>query len=353
MIKKQLIALALTGMSVMSAAQAEEFLDNRWYVAPFGSYVLPDGNRGVNDGWAAGLGVGKILNEHFNVELRGFYQQHAGFEKLNNGAVTEGNHWRMAGGTADLQYYLFRDKLSPYAVIGAGAMQNMMTHIDHGVSIIGEAGIGATYELLDNLLLRTDIRYRYTNDMNGTFHSGTNQHNDMVINAGVVIPFGEKPKPVVKVEEPKQVDCSTLDDDHDGVNNCLDKCPDTMAASKVNADGCPISIELKGVQFKVNSAVLTENAKSILDGVAQDLIAASQGKDIEVQGHTSSEGSNAHNMKLSQNRSQSVVNYLKAHGVKDKLIAKGYGETQLKVSPDKTEAQRAVNRRVELHWFDN
>jgi OOP family OmpA-OmpF porin len=340
-------------MSVMSVAQAEEFLDSRWYVAPFGSYVLPDGNRGVNDGWAAGLGVGKILNEHFNVELRGFFQQHAGFEKRNNGAVTEGNHWNMAGGTADLQYYLFRGKFSPYAVIGAGAMQNWMPHIDQGVSIIAETGVGASYELMDNLLLRADVRYRYTNDMNGTFASGTNQHNDMVVNAGLVIPFGEKPKPAVKVEEPKQVDCSALDDDHDGVNNCLDKCPDTMAGSKVNADGCPISIELKGVQFKVNSAVLTENAKHILDGVAQDLIAASQGKDIEVQGHTSSEGSNAHNMKLSQQRSQSVVNYLKEHGVKDKLVAKGYGETELKINPDKTEAQRAVNRRVELHWFSN
>lgn len=359
MMKKQLIALALTGMSVMSVAQAEEFLDNRWYVAPFGSYILPDGARDVTDGWAGGLGVGKIINEHFNVELRGFYQEFGGYANINRGYKRQGGNWEIAGGTADLQYHFLRSalapyKVSPYAVLSAGAVNNQVPGAS-AISFITEAGIGATYELMDNLLLRADVRYRYTNDFQANLHSTVDNYHDMVVNAGVVIPFGEKPKAAIMPEpkpEPKPADCSTLDDDNDGVNNCLDKCPGSLSGSKVNADGCPISIELKGVQFKVDSAVLTEDAKAILDGVARDLIASSQGKDIEVQGHTSSEGSNAHNMALSVRRSQSVVNYLKAHGVKDKLYAKGYGETQLKVRDGKDESLRAINRRVELHWME-
>ncbi len=355
MIKKQLIALALAGMSIASVVQAEEFLDNRWYVAPFGSFVKTGGDRNADDGWGAGLGVGKILNQHFNVELRGFYQEFGGYTNVNPGYTRTGGNWRMAGGTADLQYYFFRDKLSPYAVVAVGGMNNWVPG-DSGVSVIGEAGAGLTYELMDNLLLRGDVRYRYTNDLHANLHSNTNQYHDMVVNVGVVVPFGPKPKPVAKVEPvaPTPVkDCSTMDSDNDGVNDCVDKCPSTMAGSKVNADGCPLSVELKGVQFKVASAVLTNDSKLILDTVAKDLIAAGLGKEIEVQGHTSSEASAAYNMKLSQRRSQAVVNYLKKQGVTDKMYAKGYGESQLKVSPDNTEAQRAVNRRVELIWIGN
>ncbi len=359
MVKKQLIALALAGMSIASVVQAEEFLDNRWYVAPFGSFVKTGGDRDADDGWGAGLGVGKILNEHFNVELRGFYQEFGGYTNVNPrllpGQVRAGGNWKMAGGTADLQYYFFRDKISPYAVLGAGAVHSWVPG-DRAVSFIGEAGAGLTYELMDNLLLRGDVRYRYTNDFGANLHSTTNQYHDMVVNVGVVVPFGEKPKPAPKVVEPTPVapvaDCSTMDSDSDGVNDCLDKCPSTMAGSKVNADGCPLSVELKGVQFKVNSAVLTEDSKLILNDVAKSLIAASLGKEIEVQGHTSSEASNAYNMKLSQRRSQSVVNYLKKQGVTDKLYAKGYGEER-PIADNNTKEGRAKNRRVELIWIGN
>ncbi len=353
MVKKQLIALAMAGMSIASVAQAEEFLDNRWYVSPFGSFVKTGGDRDADDGWAAGMGIGKIINEHFNVELRGFYQEFGGFTNVIPGQVRSGGNWQSAGGTTDLQYYFMRGKLSPYAVLGAGATYTWVP-ADAGVSFIGEAGAGLTYELTDNLLLRGDVRYRYTNDFGANFHSSTNQYHDMVVNVGVVVPFGPKPKPaVVEPIAPTPVaDCSTMDSDNDGVNDCLDKCPGTLSGSKVNTDGCPLSVELQGVQFKVDSAVLTEESKVILDAVAASLIAASQGKEIEVQGHTSSEGSNAYNLKLSKRRSQSVVKYLQAKGVKDKLYAKGYGEER-PIADNATKEGRARNRRVELVWFGN
>jgi OOP family OmpA-OmpF porin len=356
--KKQLIALALTGMSVMSIAQADQYLDNRFYVSPFGTYVMPDGNRDVKDAWGAGLGVGKIINEHFNVELKGFYQNfRGGYANTNPGYLSRGGQWQMAGGLAELQYHFMRNalnqyKVSPYAVMGVGAATNWVPNAD-AISLVTEAGIGATYELMDNLLLRADVRYRYMNDFHANLANKADMHHDMVVNAGVVVPFGPKPTAAVAVAEPvtpPPVDPCSFDDDHDGVNNCVDKCPNTLAGAEVDPVGCPKVVELKGVQFKYDSAELTSNAQGVLDNVARDLIASSQGKDIEVQGHTSSEGSDAYNMRLSQRRSQSVVNYLKAHGVKDRLYAKGYGETRLKVRDGKDEALRAINRRVELHW---
>jgi OmpA-OmpF porin, OOP family len=347
MLKKHLLAIAaLTSVTAAVSVQAEEFQDNRWYVSPYGSFIHTGGDRQSSDGWGGGMGIGKILNKHFNVELKGSYHEFSG----TNGP------WSLAGGTADLQYYFTRGTFSPYTVIGVGA-QNTCASANCGIGLLGEAGVGFTYELHDNLLIRSDVRYRYNNNLNAHVQPGTDEFHDMVVNVGFVIPFGDKPT-AAKAEEPAVVetpvapaDCSTLDSDADGVNDCNDQCAGTMAGSKVNEQGCPITLELKGVNFKVDSAELTINAKSILDGVAENLINYPQKNDIEVAGHTSSEGSNAHNLKLSQRRSQSVVNYLKRKGVSNKLYAKGYGENH-PVADNSTEEGRMQNRRVELIWKD-
>ena len=123
----------------------------------------------------------------------------------------------------------------------------------------------------------------------------------MTVNLGFVVPFGEKPKAAPAVEEPAPVaaaDCSTLDSDNDGVNNCLDQCPNTMVGSKVDADGCPIRIELKGVNFEYYSANFDFKRHDCFGRCSSSLISAGESKPIEVQGHTSSEGSNAYNLKI-------------------------------------------------------
>ncbi len=69
---------------------------------------------------------------------------------------------------------------------------------------------------------------------------------------------------------------------------------------------------------------------------------------LEIQGHTDSKGSDDHNMKLSQQRAETVNKYLALFGIDSKrLKAKGYGETKPVASND-TEEGRAKNRRVEL-----
>jgi OOP family OmpA-OmpF porin len=351
MLKNKLFAIvSLSSVAFLPLAQgAEPIQDTRWYIAPFGTFVNTGGDRKAQDGWGGGMGFGKMLDKHFNVELKGFYE---GFGGTNG-------HWDLAGGTADLQYYFSRDKFSPYAVVATGGM-NTCVGSHCGAGVIGEAGVGFTYELNDNFLLRSDVRYRYNNNLNNHVQPGTDQFNDMTVNVGFVIPFGDKPKAVVKNEAPITsvapgaaiADCSTLDADADGVNDCLDRCPGTPKGSKIDNNGCPVRLVLTGEHFQYDSAVLTLNAKELLDGVATSLVSYPQKNDIEVQGHTSSEGSNAYNMKLSQRRAQSVVDYLRMKGVSNKLIAKGYGENQ-PIADNSTEAGRSENRRVELIWIEN
>ena len=342
MFKKHLLALiALTSLGFFTAAHADDAVDQRWYVAPFGSFVQPGGDRGSNSGWGGGMGFGKILNEHFNVELKGFYQGLSGGNKPGN--------WDMTGGTADVQYYFTRGTFSPYTVIGLGAM-NTSVNGNSGTGFIGEAGAGLTYEVSDNFLLRSDVRYRYNNNIGANLQPGTNEFHDMIVNVGFIIPFGPKPKPVVAQVQPAPAptpvaavaDCSTLDDDHDGVNNCDDLCPNTLPGVKVSIRGCWIV----DVKFDNDKAIIKPEYFQNLDNTAKEIKAHPE-LVIEIQGHTSKTGGFKHNMALSDRRAMAVKKYLFDGTHSPNITTRGYGWTQ-PIDTNDTEAGRANNRRVQL-----
>jgi outer membrane protein OmpA-like peptidoglycan-associated protein len=70
---------------------------------------------------------------------------------------------------------------------------------------------------------------------------------------------------------------------------------------------------------------------------------------IDIYGHTDSSGSDAYNQDLSERRAQSVANYLSTRGVnRVRMATQGFGETQLLISPERTESDRQANRRVEI-----
>ncbi len=69
----------------------------------------------------------------------------------------------------------------------------------------------------------------------------------------------------------------------------------------------------------------------------------------EIGGHTDSFGSAVYNQSLSLKRANAVVDYLVKNGIaKDRLLAKGYGETQPIASNDKEVNGREKNRRIEF-----
>jgi OOP family OmpA-OmpF porin len=144
------------------------------------------------------------------------------------------------------------------------------------------------------------------------------------------------------------------DSDRDGVLDTNDQCPGTPAGTAVDPVGCPRkgSVTLEGVTFETNSATLTSTSRPVLDKVAAAMSKYPRLK-VEVQGHTDSSGSDSHNMKLSQQRAESVREYLISQGVAaSQMTAKGYGETE-PVADNSSEAGRAQNRRVVLHVTEN
>jgi len=112
--------------------------------------------------------------------------------------------------------------------------------------------------------------------------------------------------------------------------------------------------ESVAVTFKVNSAVLSPEAKTQLDDFASKVQPA-KGYMIEVSGHTDSTGGDAKNFRLSQQRAEAVVQYL---AVQHKIPLRrfvtpmGYGKTE-SVAENNTAAGRAQNRRVEVKMLTN
>ena len=103
-----------------------------------------------------------------------------------------------------------------------------------------------------------------------------------------------------------------------------------------------------GITFAYNRYDVQPQFQSTLNEVASTL-AQYQQTYIDVLGHTDSSGSYEYNQGLSERRAQSVASYLASRGVnRARMATRGFGETQLLVSPEQTEADRAANRRVEI-----
>jgi outer membrane protein OmpA-like peptidoglycan-associated protein len=75
-------------------------------------------------------------------------------------------------------------------------------------------------------------------------------------------------------------------------------------------------------------------------------------KRMSIEGHTDDRGDNDMNMRLSQGRAASVMNWLVQHGVaQDRLESHGYGEER-PIADNATDNGRASNRRVEFKITD-
>jgi OOP family OmpA-OmpF porin len=69
---------------------------------------------------------------------------------------------------------------------------------------------------------------------------------------------------------------------------------------------------------------------------------------VQVDGHASSEGSDAYNQTLSEQRADAVLGYLVAHGVaSERVVAKGFSSS-MPIDTNGTRAGRELNRRVEF-----
>lgn len=110
-----------------------------------------------------------------------------------------------------------------------------------------------------------------------------------------------------------------------------------------------ITNNLLPINWNLNSATLTPQAKSIIDEKLMPIL--KDGVAVALESHTDSRGSKESNNDLSQRRAQAVTNYLISKGVNpSQLTGNGYGESKLTNrcadGVSCTEAQHRANRRT-------
>ncbi|MFD1629627.1 acyloxyacyl hydrolase [Pseudopedobacter beijingensis] len=249
-------------------------------------------------------------------------------------------------------------------------------------------GVGANVKLGEVVALNIgyDANFLDADNLDGRWANGaSNKDKWSYAYAGLEFTLGSKSKPSLQWSNPvallydelkdpalrqevdalkgrltnveSSVDALKKDSDGDGVADYFDKCPNTPAGVQVDGSGCPIEfpeppavekeITSDNIQFEFNSSVLRTSAYPTLDRVSADL-RANKSKKVQLDGHASSEGTEAYNMQLSIDRANSVKTYLVNSGVDAKRISvKGYGESR-PIASNATEEGRILNRRVEF-----
>ena len=104
------------------------------------------------------------------------------------------------------------------------------------------------------------------------------------------------------------------------------------------------------IQFDLDKATIKPESDSLLQEVIKVIKDHDHIKKISLEGHTSSEGSDSHNLKLSDKRAKSVMDYLVTKGGLPRAMftAKGFGESKL-IGDESTEDGKEKNRRVEFN----
>lgn len=112
-------------------------------------------------------------------------------------------------------------------------------------------------------------------------------------------------------------------------------------------------IILKDIYYDYNKANLRPQSLIVLDTVVS-IMGDNPNIIIEMGSHTDSKGTDAYNIKLSQARAQSCVDYLASKGVPvSRMVAKGYGESR-PIAPNTSPTGkdnpdgRQLNRRTEF-----
>jgi type IX secretion system PorP/SprF family membrane protein len=161
----------------------------------------------------------------------------------------------------------------------------------------------------------------------------------------------KKPRSVPVRNQPDSLNSNTKNVPAASLSERLKSKRDSVAAVAVPGSMThePLILEKASLHFnfQFNSTTLGPDAQEYLDEVARALIDNPELR-VELIGHTDNIGSSKFNLKLSLLRAESMKVYLVEQGVSEsRVMATGKGMTE-PLNENITEAERALNRRVEM-----
>ncbi len=371
--KKLLCAALLSGLAVAQTVSAQDF-DDRWYLTTSAGFNLQDGARETRAAPFGTLGFGKFISQNWSLDGE-FNYQNPRFDNqdllLNPNRPVAGRaqnlNWSQYGVSIDLRRHFVAEgrNWNPYLLAGLGYQRseeefdafpspNSPGEREDG-NLAGKIGGGLQGDL-GRVGVRVELAYRLDADDSSVAAPDESWFGDVLASVGFIVPLGpEASEPVADAPPPPPApNCADKDGDGDGVNDCNDKCPNSVAGEAIGPDGCKvnIAIDLKGVNFDFDKATLRPDAVSILNE-AVEILKRYPDLRVEVAGHTDLCGNDGYNQSLSQRRSQAVYDYMTSNGVDSGRMAgpNGYGETRPLVQTGQTtpECRNETNRRTELN----
>lgn len=348
-------ALMLASPAIAQQPEPTERTDSG-YVTILPSYLSADENRRgtTDDGRGLILGYGHPIGQS-----RWSWELQPVIDQINVPFTGVSDSERLGLGF-DFNYRFRRgDGVSPFLLIGGGLARNeVVPSAFDDTDAFANAGLGIVTGGLGRTEIRLRTELRYVRDRFELTNEGAK--NERRLSLGVEIPLGRRTREVVREVErevvrevPREVPADIVDSDNDGVPDQIDQCPGTLEGLATDNRGCAAtaeqsSVRLEGVTFELNSAQLTPEATQILRRVAEALRGEPNLR-AEIAGHTDSSGDAGYNQRLSQERANSVLQFLVSTGIDaSRLIARGYGEDR-PIADNSTAQGRELNRRVEFN----
>lgn len=337
------VAVAMPMLSGMALADSVTTADmkERVFGSLFGEYYLPDLDKTesaawnyMEKDWGYGIEIGYYLTETWALR--------AEFAKLDlnsklDGSNSDGNRIGL-----DVMYHL--PSMPTLYIVGGlkrlDAVQNTTAL---------NVGIGYKYFLNQNFGLFAEAnRYQGIDET----------YADAGIKLGMTYLFGTAAAKAAPTPAPAPAPAPvnvTADSDADGVADSADKCANTPANHRVDAQGCTVYEEKMAavgdvdieIRFPFDSAVVPADQRVDVEGLGAFMQRFPEST-VMIEGHASNIGNPDYNMKLSQRRANTVADMLKNNFniAESRITALGYGVTRPRVEGN-TSAAHAANQRIE------
>ena len=355
---KKIICLAVAATLGLTAfaASAEDMYRNAWYAVPSVNYMNTDGDLKADDGWGAGIKLGKELSPSWD------FQGGLGYNRAseNTGIAGAGGSYKQTTLGLDALYMFSRSNFRPFLLAGVGAARNKLGYDYAGVagrssktSWLGNLGLGAQYLFNDTFGLQADLREQWSTAPTGRATLGATDDTSTVANTllslGGIFRFGA-PAPVVAAAAPEPAPMPIAEP---APAPAPEPAPaPAPVACKPTMDTITIGAEKL---FGFDKASISNEGKAALDEAAAKIKANPELKAVIVTGYTDRIGSDKYNQKLSERRAKQVADYLAAHGVDSGIISSsGKGEADPVVQCEGTKATKKLisclqpNRRVTI-----
>src|SRR5690554_2883338 len=355
----QLATSLLASLALIGPTDAREEAGG-FYITPSLSYFFFDQERNLDNDAAIGLGLGYEFNRQWAVRIMGDWME---LDQDRGRQEVDGLWWH-----GDLLYHWnINDRWRPYALVGIGDFRTDPEEGGHDRSTTYNLGVGIKKEVHDRVDVRMEALGLYGQD---------DSHWDGALQVGFNYLFGVSSRPA-EPEPPRDSDgdgvydpddrCPNTpagtevdaqgcplpvgDEDQDGVTDDLDRCPATPRGARVDAQGCPLQLKETvtrrlDVKFETESARIDREYLGDVESLAA-FLREYPDTEVVIEGHSDSTGSEAFNLKLSQERADSVRNHLIEYFniSPDRIRAVGYGESR-PIASNETPEGRQENRRV-------